>query len=459
MEVITTPKQRQTELQSAAGTQVRASGDVLPVSVLAECEISDGIFSVPDARHGEMVVILVRLFTEPLGLVKAIAPADGLDSDVLAGVIVRELEPQLQDRFSECGLVWDGKLPLAGFTPPKTPRFLASREHAMREGPWLTAAVCTRGHPDGLAVTLKTLGSQEYTRLRVVVVDNAPDNDHAFQVVNTAGAQYDIDIEYVVESRPGLSWARNRAIEAANTEVIAFIDDDERCDRWWAAELARGFVETPTASAVTGAIVPGELATESQARFEQFCGIGTGRGFVRAIFSPATANLQSPMFPRPPFGAGGNMAFRRDVLNSIGRFDCALGAGTMTQGAEDTAALSTVLLAGGTIVYQPTAFVRHYYRRDYDQLRRQLRGYGRGLTAFYTSVLIRRPGSAIEMVRLGRQMVRERLSHHDRQSQDPGGYFPRDLRRANLIGRIQGPFSYVAARMQARHLRQTGPEK
>ena len=94
------------------------------------------------------------------------------------------------------------------------------------------------------------------------------------------------------------------------------------------------------------------------------------------------------------------MAFRRDVLKQIGGFDCALGAGTVASGGEDTAALSTVLLTGGTIVYQPTAIIHHYHRKDYGALRSNLRGYGRGLTSFYASMLLHRPGGTAELLRL-----------------------------------------------------------
>ena len=153
------------------------------------------------------------------------------------------------------------------------------------------------------------------------------------------------------------------------SEVIAWADDDELCDRWWAAEMARGFVEIPEAGAVTGIVIPSELETQSQAWFEQYSGVGRGRGFTRAVFSPATAREQSPLYPLPPYGAGANMAFRREAIERIGRFDCALGAGTSTLAGEDTAALSALLLAGGTIVYQPSAIVHHRHRRDYAALR------------------------------------------------------------------------------------------
>jgi GT2 family glycosyltransferase len=430
-----------------------------PIAVVAECDVAEGIPAIAASCAGVRALMLVRMFSEPVGMTAELVPADGMCSDEFARVIARELGPQLRERFVECGLNWDEELPVGGLHPPRTPRFLASRERVMREGPLMTIAVCTRDRPESLAVTLQTLSVQEYQRARILVVDNAPSDDRARQVVLAAARKHDLDFDYVTEPRPGLSWARNRAIEASDTEVIAFVDDDERCDRWWAAELARGFVEIPGAGAVTGVIVPGELATESQAWFEEYFGIRTGRGFARAVFSPATARRQSPLYPRPPFGAGGNMAFRRDALDQIGRFDCALGAGTMTQGCEDTAALSALLLEGGTIVYQPTAIVRHYYGRDYAALRRQLRGYGRGLTSFYTSMLVRRPSCMAELLRLGGQGARGQLSRRGQQLSELSEDFPRDLRRANLVGRLQGPFTYAAARLHAQRLGRAVPRR
>ena len=182
-----------------------------------------------------------------------------------------------------------------------------------------------------------------------------------------------------------------------------------------------------------------------------------GRGFARAVFSPETAHRQSPLYPLPPFGTGANMAFRRDVLKQIGGFDCALGAGTVTCGGEDTAALSTVLLAGGTIVYQPTAIVHHYHRKDYGALRSHLRGYGRGLTSFYASMLVHRPGSTAELLRVGSQAVMDHFSRRGRQFSELSDDFPRELLWANRIGLLQGPFTYAAAQVHARQLRRAAP--
>lgn len=433
----------------AQHSTMRAQSTASRAGVVLECEIAEQVPAVLGPAAGTQMLVLVRLFSEPLGLLSQTLPANGLKPHELARVIVGELGAELRRRIEDCGLTWTGELPTDGLRARSTPRFVQSRERVVREGPEITVAVCTRDRPDGLAILLDSLGTQEYRRMRLLVIDNAPSDDRTRQLVSSLARTR--DIEYVVEPRPGLSWARNRAIEACDSEVIAWADDDEVCDRWWATELARGFVEIPDAGAVTGIVVPSELETQSQAWFEQYSGVGRGRGFARAVFSPATAREQSPMYPLPPFGIGANMAFRLAAIERIGGFDRALGAGTRTLAGEDTAALSALLLAGGTIVYQPTAIVRHRHRRDYDSLRRVMLGYGRGLSAYYASMLVRQPSCAPELMRLSRQALRDQLSPRGQRLGALDG-FPAQLLRANRLGLLQGAFAYAGARLHARRL-------
>ncbi|MHB1569399.1 MAG: glycosyltransferase family 2 protein [Solirubrobacteraceae bacterium] len=393
--------------------------------------------------------MLVRVFSEPLGLLSCTLPVGGLAADELARACADAFGPELRARLEESGLSWTGRMPTCGLRPPRSPSFLESRERVLRDGPAITVAVCTRDRPEELARLLASLDGQRYERLRVLVVDNAPSDDRTERVVSAFSRGR--DIEYVIERRPGLSWARNRAISVADTEIIAWADDDEVCDAWWAAELARGFVEVPDAQAVTGVVIPAELETQCQAWFEQYSGVRRGRGFARAVFSPATAREQSPLYPLPPYGAGANMAFRREAIKRIGCFDCALGAGTSTQAGEDTAALSALLLAGGTIVYQPTAMVYHRHRRDYPALRRVMVGYGRGLGAYYASMLVHQPSCAPELLRLSRRALHDQFSRRGGRIGDLDD-FPRALLRANRVGLVQGALLYPGARRHARRL-------
>jgi glycosyltransferase involved in cell wall biosynthesis len=419
------------------------------VGIVVECELSVEVPAIAAPVPGTTALVLVRLFSEPIGMLSLTLPERGLEPAELAAEIAGALGSKLRERFADCAIAWTGSLPTDGLEPGRTPGFIEGRERALADGPEITVAICTRDRSDDLARALDALRHQKYPRLRTLVVDNAPSDDRTLRLVTQLARTR--EIAYVTEPRPGLSWARNRAIEASDSEIIAWADDDEVCDAWWAAEIARAFVEVPEAGAVTGMVAPAELETESQAWFEQYSGVRRGRGFTRAVFSPATARQQSPLYPLPPYGAGANMAFRRAAVEQIGRFDCALGTGTATLAGEDTAALSALLLAGGTIVYQPSAIVHHRHRRDYDALERVMLGYGRGLSAYYASMLVRHPSCLPELVRLSGRAMRDQVSHDGQRLTELDG-FPRELLRINRKGLLQGAFKYPVARLRARRL-------
>jgi glycosyltransferase involved in cell wall biosynthesis len=427
-----------------------------PAGLVCECELADGIAPIATPRAGIEALVLVRLFTEPIGTVTLTLGLDGISASELAQTIVREFGPTIRERMEECGLEWTDHLPEDGLSPPRTPRFVRSRERVLRDGPQMTIAICTHGRAGSLPAAIESVRAQHYERLRLLVIDNAPADDRNRKIVSDFSS--DLDIKYAVEPRKGLSWARNRAIELADGDVITWVDDDAVSDPWWAAELARGFVEVPDADAVTGPIMPTELHTRSQMFFEQYASIRRARGFDRAIFSPATKRVQSPLYPSPPFGIGANMAFRLPALERVGRFDPALGAGTVTRTGEDTAALSALLLSGGTVVYQPTAIMRHNHRRDDDVLDDLLRGHGRGVGAFYTSMLIRRPSSALELLALLPRALRDQFSKRGPRLAKLDQSFPPELLRSNRIGILQGPFAYAIARRDARRLRAPAPD-
>jgi glycosyltransferase involved in cell wall biosynthesis len=426
----------------------------LHVAVL-ECDIADGLAPLPSLdERGEPwtgVELLVRAFTEPIGVLRLPIGSTGISAGELAEAIVAQLGPAVADRVRGCGLLWVGALPTDGLDPVVVPPFLAGRERALRHPPRVTVAICTRNRPRGLGQLLDSLALQRYDRMQVVVVDNAATDDRTRQVVDEYRS--DLDLTYAVEPRPGLSWARNRAIQVSDGEIIAWIDDDEAADPWWVAEIARAFVEHREAGAVSGAVLPAEIETTAQRLFEQYGGHSKGRGLEPAVFSPATRAVQSPLYPLPPFGVGGNMAFRRDALEWIGGFDCALGAGTLTRGAEDTAALSTLLYLGGTVVYQPSAIVRHWHRRDDAALSALLEGYGTGLSAFYASMLLRHPRSIFQLMRLIPRAVRDLTSRDGARLGAIPEDFPAELLNINRAAMLRGPDRYLRARRTERRLR------
>ncbi|WP_432049864.1 glycosyltransferase [Verrucosispora sp. NA02020] len=386
----------------------------------------------PDGRRVERAWLLVRRHTEPIGSLLLAVPEAGLTG---------------ADLGREIGARWGGPVPTDGSA------YLAERAEVLRDAPHITVVVCTRERPRGLARCLDSLLRQDYPRFQVLVVDNAPSSTATRDVVAEAARRG--PVRYVVEPRPGLSHARNRAVAVAPGEILAWIDDDETADPYWLAELGRALLAHPEADVVSGAIVPAVLETDAQLWFEEFGGHSKGRGFTPQVFSPATAHLQSPLYPLPPFGTGGNMTFRPGAVERIGGFDPALGAGTVAMGSEDTLALTQVLLTGGTVVYHPAALVRHYHRRDLAGLRQQMVGYGTGLTAAYTSLVLARPGTLLPLARLAPTALRDLRRADGPRLAGIGAGFPRELLGANRRGMIRGPLAYLRARWRDRRWRPT----
>jgi glycosyltransferase involved in cell wall biosynthesis len=440
------PAQRTDEMLTPPA--IAAPGAVLPAAVL-DVELSDPLPTVaaiaPDGRRVAQAWMLSRLFSEPLGTLLMDVPQAGLRPRELAAAMEAELGTALRPRLAELGLT---ELPIDGITPASEPAFLARRRAVLADAPHITVVICTRERPGALARALDSVLHQVYPDFRVLIVDNAPVTDATAEVVRSAARRG--PVEYLVEPKGGLSFARNAAVAAAPGEILAWLDDDEYADPNWLAEVARALADHPEADVVSGVIVPAELETSAQLWFEQFGGHSKGRGFRPAVFSPATAHIQSPLYPLPPFGTGANMTFRAGVIERIGGFDTALGAGTPAMGSEDTLAFTQVLVGGGTIVYQPTAVTHHYHRRDFEGLRKQMVGYGAGLTAAYTSLLLHRPGLLWRLVKLAPGALRDLTSSDSLRVSTLRDDFPTELLKANRRGMVAGPRAYLKGRRAAK---------
>ena len=417
--------------------------------ILIDLELADAIPSISttdeDGYRRRQAWLVVRLFTEPIGLVVLDLPGKGLDAaDVLTQVIER-CGRQLTQRLIPLGLGTQSLSP-SGVTYTGIPPFVSSRAAVLADAPACTAVVCTRERPDVLRRALESVAAQRYPQFQVLVVDNAPRNDETRRVVE--GFESRLSVRYTVEPRPGLSRARNHALRQVTTPLIAWLDDDEEADVFWLAELARGFHAHPAAAAVSGVVVPGAVDSIVQVWFEQFGGHSKGRGFVSDVFSARTHARQSPLYPLPPFGVGANMAFRTDALRDVGGFDEALGAGTLTKGGEDTKVFTQLLRSSATIVYQPSALVRHFHRADLPGLREQLEGYGTGLTAFYTALIVDDPSVLWPLVKLAPRAILDLMSTNSPRVATLGKDFPTDLLAVNRRAMLVGPVRYLSERFR-----------
>jgi GT2 family glycosyltransferase len=235
----------------------------------------------------------------------------------------------------------------------------------------VTVVICTRDRPEELRRCLGSLPHQSLAPAEIVVVDNASVGDATRQVANDAG------VTYVREDRPGLDYARNTGAARAVGEIVAYTDDDVRLHPRWLEQLVAAF-DAPQIGAVTGLVLPAELATEAQLHFETFWSFG--RGYSRRDYTSEAFHAASEVFPAWEIGAGASMAFRREVFERAGAFDERLDVGRAGCSG-DSEFWYRLLSLGYTCRYEPTSVAFHYHRRTMAGLASQLFHYMRGHAA------------------------------------------------------------------------------
>ncbi|WGR97254.1 glycosyltransferase family 2 protein [Bradyrhizobium sp. ISRA443] len=235
-----------------------------------------------------------------------------------------------------------------------------------------SVVICTRDRPEELAACLASLPRQSFRPREIIVVDNASRDRRTRDVASAAG------VIYIREDRPGLDFARNTGVLRATGDIVAFTDDDVLLHPRWLERLVAAF-DQPQIAAVTGLVLPAELATEAQRHFETYWGFG--KGYLERDFdSSCFKSHRRDAFPAWDIGAGASMAFRRDVFERIGLFDERLDVG-QAGCSGDSEYWYRLLVNGYTCRYAPSSVAFHSHRRTMEGLASQIYYYMRGHVA------------------------------------------------------------------------------
>jgi GT2 family glycosyltransferase len=294
------------------------------------------------------------------------------------------------------------------------------------------------------------LQAQVSTRhVEVVVVDNRPGASPTPQVVREFP-----NVVLIEEPRPGLSYARNAGFSAATGNILIAIDDDVIVPSGWLERLVTPFAR-PEVMAVTGHVLPLELETEAQCRFEAYGGLG--KGFNRFEVAGGWFRSLRGAVPTWQLGATANAAFRATILQcpDIGLLDEALGAGMPTGCSEDTYLFYKILKAGHTIVYDPTAWVWHRHRRDHESLRHQIYCYSKGHVAYQLTTWLR-DRDRRALVRLGYSLPKVYCWRAYLRVRGRSDY-PLNLILTEIAGNLAGPWALWQSRRRVRRFGRSAP--
>ncbi|SEH11663.1 glycosyltransferase family 2 protein [Thermoleophilum album] len=206
--------------------------------------------------------------------------------------------------------------------------------------PAVSVVVPTRDRPDELALALASLSRlRGREQAELIVVDDGSRDSTAERLARAHGARY---LRH--RQAAGLNAARNTAIDAAESELIAFVDDDVVVPEQWLCELLAGVTRHRRADAFAGAIV---------ARIEGLAGRGCGR------HAPPITALDLGHDDRPVLAAwGACMAIRRRAFERVGVFDASL---SVDEG-DEAEWFERLRAAGGRVVYLGAWRLEHVRR-------------------------------------------------------------------------------------------------
>jgi hypothetical protein len=296
--------------------------------------------------------------------------------------------------------------------------------------PLFTVAICTRNRAASLARALSSLAAATRPRepFEVLVVLNASTDGSVKVVEKEAGR---LPVRAVVEPKPGLSHARNRAVAEAHGDVLVFIDDDVEVGRHFLTAYAAAFLGAPLTEVFAGPVVPRFEGEPPSWLPRVLPTVGSAYALQRVDRDGA------PIVPTAlPYGC--NLAIRVSAHRGC-RYDPELGRGPprWLRGGEETVVLANLFAAGASGQWVAGATVDHIIsqeRQTRAYLWRYYEGYGRVL-----ALLDRRRGSERAMTAAMVELIAADLTYKwARLVSPPEQWSVALVRAATRRGRWQG---------------------
>lgn len=228
----------------------------------------------------------------------------------------------------------------------------------------ISVIIATYDRPNDLADCVQSLENQFDPPSEIIVIDDGQYD----QTEKKLHAEDTENIVHLEGPRDGLANARNMGIERANSEIIAFVDDDVILPPNWTRELKRGYEEFPEAAGIGGHVLnyhPGEI---NKAHIDSF-GYRLLQGFrqsflqhkvgkvspVGILWAPHTLITDRPR--RVDVLQGCNMSFRSEVAKAHA-FDDWYGT-SGSAAAEEIDYGARVSADGQTIIHHPRVVAIH----------------------------------------------------------------------------------------------------
>ncbi len=222
---------------------------------------------------------------------------------------------------------------------------------------FISVVICTYNRGNILKDTLQsftTIQQDQSFGYEMVVVDNNSTDATAIVVEGLKG-HYPCPLRYIFEAQQGISHARNRGIQEAKGDIIAFVDDDVFFEVNWLVNLAKSFTELNCIGG-GGRIYPKWPGDKTPWWYDA----RTAYAYAGVTGDLDLGNEQREFKLGHSAPFGGNMIFHRRVFEKYGLFNVSIGRKGTDLGLNEDAEFGNRLMAAGEkLWYIPEVIIYH----------------------------------------------------------------------------------------------------
>jgi glycosyltransferase involved in cell wall biosynthesis len=128
---------------------------------------------------------------------------------------------------------------------------MKSVKKAQKKSLYLSVAIITKNRPTDVIDCLSAFNRQTVIPFECIIIDSST-NLRTKQVVQNLKKTSTYPIHYIYEPRHGFPIARNRVLKSAQSDWVAFTDDDCIVDQHWVEFYVRSISNHPHAAAIAG---------------------------------------------------------------------------------------------------------------------------------------------------------------------------------------------------------------
>jgi len=210
----------------------------------------------------------------------------------------------------------------------------------------LSVVICSYNRASHIRTALESIKNQTYdaNAYELIVINNNSTDNTEDICIDFEAHKGSLQYVYAVETKQGLSCARNKGIQLARGKYISFIDDDAIAQTNYVEQIISAFETYPDFEALGGKVIPKFPNNIEPAWMSKYL-----NGLVAKVDMGDSVSQFTNKYP-----VGCNMAFRKKVFDEIGMFN-----EDLTFRNDDKFIFLQIKKAHKKILYIPTLIVQH----------------------------------------------------------------------------------------------------